>query len=171
MDNQYMDNQEMIQESPVPPENPVPQEGPVQPEGPVPQESPVPPEKPDKTTNGVVSLVLGILALCLFCTWINYVLGIISIVFGIIQLVKYRKKGMAVAGIILSAVSFVLTIILYVALIVSAVSMPSDTPSYDDYEYHNYYDDSDIDDFYKKYFYDYDSDGTTYVEPSGNQFL
>ena len=120
------------------------------------QQNEMPPEKPDKTTDGIVSMVLGILALCLFCTWINYILGIVSIVFGIIQLVKYRKKGMAIAGIILSAVSFVLTIILYVALIISTVNTPSYTPSYDDYEYHNYYD---------------NQGQTTYTEPSGNQFL
>lgn len=120
------------------------------------QQNEMPPEKPDKTTDGIVSMVLGILALCLFCTWINYILGIISVVFGIIQLVKYRKKGMAIAGIILSAVSFVLTIILYVALIISTVNTPSYTPSYDDYEYHNYYD---------------NQGQTTYTEPSGNQFL
>lgn len=135
------------------------------------QQNEMPPEKPDKTTDGIVSMVLGILALCLFCTWINYILGIISIVFGIIQLVKYRKKGMAIAGIILSAVSFVLTIILYVALIISTVNTPSYTPSYDDYEYHNYFDDSDLNDFHKDYFYDDNQGQTTYTEPSGNQFL
>ena len=128
------------------------------------QQNEIPPEKPDKTTDGIVSMVLGILALCLFCTWINYILGIISIVFGIIQLVKYRKKGMAIAGIILSAVSFVLTIILYVALIISTVNTPSYTPSYDDYEYHNYFDDSDLNDFYKDYFYDDNQGQTTYTE-------
>ena len=55
---------------------------------------------------GVASLVLGIVSLVLFCTCVNVLLAVIAIVFGIVQLAKPQaKKGMAIAGIITSAVS------------------------------------------------------------------
>jgi hypothetical protein len=59
----------------------------------------------------IVSLVTGIVALVMF--WcIGWILAIVSIVFGVIALNKVKNgtgkgKGMAIAGIICAALSFV----------------------------------------------------------------
>lgn len=57
---------------------------------------------------GIASLVLGIIALVTFCTCVNLILAVIAIVFGIIQLVKYEKKGMAIGGISTAGMSILL---------------------------------------------------------------
>ncbi len=57
---------------------------------------------------GIASLVLGIISLILFCTCINIVLAIVAIIFGIIQIVKYEKKGMAIGGIATAGASILL---------------------------------------------------------------
>lgn len=50
-----------------------------------------------------------------FCIWcISIPLGIISIVLGIVQLQKKAAKGMAIAGIVCSAVGVILAIALVV---------------------------------------------------------
>ena len=70
---------------------------------------------------GVASLVLGIVSLVLFCTCVNVLLAVIAIIFGIVQLAKPQaKKGMAVAGIITSAVSLVLFVIFVISFLLSA---------------------------------------------------
>ena len=70
---------------------------------------------------GVASLVLGIVSLVLFCTCVNVLLAVIAIVFGIVQLAKPQaKKGMAIAGIITSAVSLVLFVIFVISFLLSA---------------------------------------------------
>ena len=135
-------------------------------------------KKTDSAAFGIVAMVLGILALLLFCTWINYILGIIAIVFGIIQLVKHRQKGMAIAGIVMSGVSFLLTLILYAGIFSALGNESSDfydyyNDYYDDYYndyYNDYYDNYEeyYNDFFDDYFKDYD-DG--YGEHGGNGFL
>ncbi|MBQ8663774.1 MAG: DUF4190 domain-containing protein [Eubacterium sp.] len=72
------------------------------------------PPKPEKTGMAVASLVLGIVAVVLSCTYVNVVLAIISIILGVIYLVKKptARKGMAIAGIILSIASIVILIAL-----------------------------------------------------------
>jgi hypothetical protein len=64
-------------------------------------------ETPSPNGLGIASLVCGILALITFCMCINIPLGIVSIILGIIQIVKYEKKGMAIAGIVTSAISII----------------------------------------------------------------
>ena len=62
---------------------------------------------------GVASLVCGILALISCCIWCTCVpLGVLSIVFGVLQLQKGTAKGMAIAGIICSVVGILLLIVL-----------------------------------------------------------
>ena len=69
---------------------------------------------------GIASLVLGVISLILFCSCINIVLAVVSIIFGIIQLVqKDAPKGMAIAGIITSCLSIVLFIIAFVTFMLS----------------------------------------------------
>lgn len=77
--------------------------------------------KKDTEGMGIASLVLGILSLLLFCCCINYVLAIIAIILGIIQLVTSNKKGMAIAGIITGAISIVVSIIFWVVMSYSTV--------------------------------------------------
>ncbi len=65
---------------------------------------------------GIASMVLGILALCTFCACINIPLAILAVIFGIIQLVAYEKKGFAIAGIITAVLSIVLFVGCYTIL-------------------------------------------------------
>ncbi|MDE5946911.1 MAG: DUF4190 domain-containing protein [Oscillospiraceae bacterium] len=59
----------------------------------------------------IVSLVLSIISLILCCLMgLNFILAIPALIFGIVSLVKRRRgKGMAIAGIIISAISILLT--------------------------------------------------------------
>lgn len=83
------------------------------PEGPRVEPAAKPPVK-DRKGLAIASMVLGIVALVLFCIWyISLPCAILSIVFGIIS-IKSSKKGMAIAGISTGAVGFVLMILLYV---------------------------------------------------------
>ena len=63
---------------------------------------------------GIAALILGIISL--LCFWgccLNFVTGILAIIFGIIQIVQYEGKGMAIAGIITSVISFILTFAMF----------------------------------------------------------
>lgn len=62
---------------------------------------------------GIASMVLGIISLLCFCTCINIVPAILAIVFGIIQIMSYEQKGMAIAGIVTGALSICLLISCY----------------------------------------------------------
>ena len=73
-------------------------------------------EKKDTQGFGIASMVLGIISLLLFCTCVNWITGILAIVFGILQLVRGREKGFAIAGIITAALSILLAIILYLSV-------------------------------------------------------
>ena len=78
------------------------------------------PQKPSQVF-GIVSMILGIVALVFFCSCINLPLAVIAIILGIIQLVRPEsKKGMAITGIITSAASILLFIIMIVAFMLSA---------------------------------------------------
>ena len=67
---------------------------------------------------GIVSLVCGIVSLPLICcTYIGLIVAVTSIVFGILSIKKGENaKGMAIAGIICSAVSIVVIVILLIAV-------------------------------------------------------
>ena len=71
------------------------------------------------------SMVLGLISLVLFCTGINIITAILSIVFGIIHLVKQKQNhGMAVAGIV-TAVVGILAFVTYWLLIIHAAGRTS----------------------------------------------
>lgn len=60
---------------------------------------------------GIASMVCGILALITCCMWCTVIpLGIVSIVLGILQIVKNESKGMAIAGIVCASVGLILFI-------------------------------------------------------------
>lgn len=65
---------------------------------------------------GIASLILGIITVLLFCTCISWITGILAIIFGIIQLVKGNKKGMAIVGLITGGIGFAASIILYILI-------------------------------------------------------
>lgn len=72
---------------------------------------------------GIASLVLGIVSIVVCCIWyISIPAGILAIVFGIMQIVKNEKRGMAIAGIICSAVGVIASIVvlIYAAYMVSS---------------------------------------------------
>lgn len=76
---------------------------------------------------GIASMIFGILAIV--SIWLIIPAGIfavLSIIFGIIQLVRSTKKGMAIAGIIMSVITVIITCI-YIGLIVMAVDTLGDS--------------------------------------------
>lgn len=75
---------------------------------------------------GIASMVLGILAVLTFAFCINYILAVIAIVLGIVQIVKNEKKGMAIVGIVTSVISIILSIVLWVGML-----MFMKTPEFD----------------------------------------
>lgn len=116
-------------------------------------------QEPEKNENesvgfGIASLVLGIVSLLLFCTCINWITGILAIIFGIIQITKTKQKGFAIGGIITAGVSLLFTIILYISLVIGAAASDMRYNDYYDY-YYDYYD-MDYNDVgnYGEYYYD-----------------
>lgn len=60
----------------------------------------------------VTSFVLSLLSLILCCCTCNYILGVAAIVLGIVSLVsKWRGKGFAIAGIIISALVMIYMVV------------------------------------------------------------
>ncbi len=81
---------------------------------------------------GIASMVLGILAM--MSIWLIVPAGIfavLSIIFGIVQLIRSSKKGMAVAGLILSGIAMILTCA-YIFFIAMAVNTLDDSHWYYD---------------------------------------
>lgn len=79
------------------------------------------PYQPVSQGFGIASMILGILSLVLFCSCVNLILAVISIIFGIIQLTTPEsKKGMAITGLITSALSIFLFLIFMVTFLLSA---------------------------------------------------
>ncbi len=70
---------------------------------------------------GVASLVLGIFALLigLFSAgalgWLGAILGVLGIILGALGRGKPESKGIATAGLVLSIIGFIFSILLYVA--------------------------------------------------------
>jgi hypothetical protein len=133
----------------------------------------------EKNGFGLASLILGAAAVLLFGTCINFILIILAIVFGIIQIARSPKKAMAVTGIVLSGVSLVLSIALWV-VVLSHIDFGSvfDSDDLFDYDFSDDYDnDYDFDfDFGDDYDDDYDYDfgfpddmfpGDEYTVPDG----
>ncbi len=74
----------------------------------------------DNQAFGIVSLVLGIISLLLFCTCFGVLFAIVSLVFGIIQLVKGEKKGLAIGGVATSGTALLLALVLYILIFMSS---------------------------------------------------
>ena len=62
------------------------------------------------------SLVLGIISIFTFFCCINYILAVIAIVLGIVQIVKSSKKGLAIGGIVTAVISIIGATIFWVLI-------------------------------------------------------
>lgn len=90
---------------------------------------------------GIASLILGIITVLLFCTCISWITGILAIIFGILQLVKGNKKGMAIVGLITGGIGFVVSIILYILIFFAGVGSYSNYNDIYNHIYDDIYDD------------------------------
>lgn len=94
---------------------------------------------------GIAALVLGIVSIILsfipFCGIIAVVPAIIGLILGIVEVVKKSKagenKGMGIAGIILTALAIVITIVYNVFVVALIGAAATD---YDSYDYNSIYD-------------------------------
>ena len=65
----------------------------------------------------IAGMVLGILAICLFCSpLVGVVLGVLSLIFSIIGMRSLTGKGMAVAGLVLSILALTVSVLIIVLL-------------------------------------------------------
>lgn len=96
---------------------------------------------------GIASLVIGIISLMCFCTGLNVILAILAIVFGIVQLATCESKGLAIGGIVMAAISIVLTAITY-GLLFSNVTF---TDMMKEEVQQNFQDDEDMQQFLEEY--------------------
>ena len=90
---------------------------------------------------GIASLILGIITVLLFCTCISWITGILAVIFGILQLVKGNKKGMAVVGLITGGIGFAASIILYILILFTGLGSYSSYNDIYDHIYDDIYDD------------------------------
>lgn len=94
---------------------------------------------------GIASMVLGIIALVLFFSFVNIPLAILSVIFGIVQLTRKAPKGMAISGIVMSTISLFLLVIFWAFVFVSDAQTEENGTTFpegyyaDDY-YQGYYD-------------------------------
>ena len=95
---------------------------------------------------GIASMVLGIIALVLFFSFVNIPLAILSIIFGIIQLTRKAPKGMAISGIVMSTISLFLLVIFWACMFVSGARTESTDSS--TYYYEGSENDDASDDYY-----------------------
>ena len=122
--------------------------------------------KKDSIAYGVTSLVLGIVSVFLFACCINYITAIIAIVFGILQLVKCKKKGMAITGLVTSGISIILSIVLWVGVVIAV----GREQNYSDFGIPNINDYDNYEEYYKDYLDDLFND-TLDNMPSGIEEL
>lgn len=94
-------------------------------------------QKGDGIGFGVASLVLGIASIFLFACCINNIMAILAIIFGIVQMVKNEKKGMAIGGIITAVISIILGVLFWVGVVAAADYTGDDSFDYYMEEYLN----------------------------------
>ena len=73
---------------------------------------------------GIASFVLSILSVISICYIVfSVIFGVLALMLGIMSLIIEKKNGMGIAGIIISAVSLLLTLVLYIVLGVMDVNL------------------------------------------------
>ena len=97
---------------------------------------------------GIAALVLGIISLILAFTgcgaWISWLTALIGLILGIVAVVKGKKSGdkigMGVAGIILSAIATIVTIVVIVfSFIIGVAALDEASTSSSSYKYRSSY--------------------------------
>ena len=71
-------------------------------------------QKGDSIGFGIASLILGIASIFLFACCVNYILAILAIIFGIVQIVTNKRKGLAIGGIVTAGISIVIATLMWV---------------------------------------------------------
>lgn len=89
--------------------------------------------KNDGTGFGIASLVLGIISIFTGFCCINYILAVLAIIFGIVQIVRSKQKGLAIGGIITAAISIVGATIFWIFVSVAGSSATDDMGPLQDY--------------------------------------
>jgi len=112
---------------------------------------------------GIASFVLGIISLVMgwipFVCFLTLMTAIIGLIFGIIDTIKKSKnndknKGFSIAGLIISAISIPIILIMSVVSIAVIIEDKEINDSYNRY-YDDYYDNDDwLDDWYDDYYRD-----------------
>ena len=148
-------------------------------------------QKEGSSAFGITSFVLGVVSLLLFCIGINWITGILAIIFGIVQLTKKQDKWFAVTCIVTAVESMLLAVLLYICLFAGWSASGMDYEDFydsyyggdynggssgggdynggsDDYNYYDYYND-----YYDYYdYYDGYNDGDiTVPQGGGPQFM
>ncbi len=91
------------------------------------------PEKPPaKSGLSIAAMVLGILSILFFCIpYISLPLAIVGLILGIISLVKKQGgRGMAIAGVICSAIGFIIGIIVIIFAVAAISSGMYSSPDF-----------------------------------------
>lgn len=105
-------------------------------------------EKPNKDKKGfcIASMVLGIVALVLFCIWyISIPCAILAIIFGILG-IKSTKKALAITGLVTGSIGLIVSIAIITFIVVCGIVFglhdiveeyptPRDYYDYDWYDY------------------------------------
>ena len=66
---------------------------------------------------GIASFVLSILSIITMCYVVfSVIFGVISVILGITSLIIERKNSMAITGLIISGVSLIITLVLFLVL-------------------------------------------------------
>lgn len=89
--------------------------------------------KNDGTGFGISSLVLGIISIFTGFCCINYILAVLAIIFGIVQIVRSKQKGLAIGGIITAAISIVGATIFWIFVSVAGSSATDEMGPLQDY--------------------------------------
>lgn len=74
---------------------------------------------------GIVSLVFSIGSFFSACAFFAFVLGVLGIIFGVIGRRSTTRKGQAVAGLIMSIISVVLTVLIFGLVVIMAIAYSS----------------------------------------------
>lgn len=89
------------------------------------------PESP-KLALSICSMVFGIIGLLLSCIWIGIVPALIGLILGIIALATHHSKGMAIAGVVTSAIGIIIAaFILITGTAASSILEDQGLPSLD----------------------------------------
>lgn len=117
-------------------------------------------QKGNGTAFGIASLVLGIISLFFFCSCLNWITGILAIIFGIIQLTRYEEKGPAIGGLITAGLSLFFSIMFSIGMLTMTGTIYEQMLNDYNYDDSYYYDDAYL---YDDIYYDDFSSGQEFL--------